>query len=103
METLREELEFLHISTFNLSFSCQTFIATQNMQLNGENSSEASRLLENEHSNYQSRDDYDWNVEIDVKGQVNTGPEEEFTGFSFKKLLQYTGPGKRKVICFMYT
>ncbi|KAF1799743.1 natural resistance-associated macrophage protein-domain-containing protein [Mucor lusitanicus] len=71
------------------------------MQLNGENSSEASRLLENEHSNYQSRDDYDWNVEIDVKGQVNTGPEEEFTGFSFKKLLQYTGPGWLMAIAYL--
>lgn len=68
------------------------------MPLNGENSSEASRLLQLVQSDYQSRDDYDWNVEIDVKGQVNTGPEEEFTGFSFKKLLQYTGPGKRETI-----
>ena len=71
------------------------------MQLEAEQSSEASRLLENIQNDYQSAtngdDSYDWNVEIDVKGQVNTGPEEEFTGFSFKKLLQYTGPGKLNV------
>ncbi|GAN10342.1 ferrous ion membrane transporter DMT1 [Mucor ambiguus] len=71
------------------------------MQSNGENSSEDARLLENVQSNYQSRDDYDWNVEIDVKGQVNTGPEEEFTGFSFKKLLQYTGPGWLMAIAYL--
>ncbi|KAI8989532.1 natural resistance-associated macrophage protein-domain-containing protein [Pilobolus umbonatus] len=44
--------------------------------------------------NYQSiPSDYNWNVEIDVKGQVNTGPEEdEHSKFSIKKLMQYTGP-----------
>ncbi|ORE05382.1 Nramp-domain-containing protein [Rhizopus microsporus var. microsporus] len=38
------------------------------------------------------RQGYNWNVEIDVKGQVNTGPEEERFTFSFQKLLKYTGP-----------
>lgn len=35
----------------------------------------------------------EWRVEIDVKGQVDTGNEEE-QGFSWTKLMQYTGPGK---------
>jgi natural resistance-associated macrophage protein len=41
----------------------------------------------------QNGEGIDWNVEIDVKGQVNTGPEEDNVSFSFSKLLQYTGPG----------
>ncbi|EIE81843.1 hypothetical protein RO3G_06548 [Rhizopus delemar RA 99-880] len=40
----------------------------------------------------QNGEGMDWNVEIDVKGQVNTGPEEDNVSFSFSKLLQYTGP-----------
>lgn len=36
---------------------------------------------------------YEWNVEIDVKGQVHTG-ETYSDKFSFKKLMQYSGPGK---------
>lgn len=45
-------------------------------------------------SNYQTvATDYEWNVEIDVKGQVHTG-ETYSDKFSFKKLMQYTGPGK---------
>lgn len=34
-----------------------------------------------------------WDVEIDVKGQVDTGSVHENGGFSITKLLQYTGPG----------
>jgi hypothetical protein len=51
------------------------------------------------HSNYQSVDSstYEWNVEIDVKGQVNTGGSDTTNHrFSFNKLLQYTGPGKKR-------
>lgn len=34
-----------------------------------------------------------WDVEIDVKGQVDTGSVQENGKFSISKLLQYTGPG----------
>jgi hypothetical protein len=61
---------------------------------------EGTSLLSNESSTgYQTLVD-EWNVEIDVKGQVKTGSEiideeeESSSVFSFKKLLQYTGPGK---------
>lgn len=59
---------------------------------------ERSSLLLDQHQqesngSYQSTVN-DWNVEIDVKGQVNTGPEQENITFSLKKLLKYTGPGK---------
>jgi hypothetical protein len=61
---------------------------------------EGTSLLSNESSTgYQTLVD-EWNVEIDVKGQVKTGSEiideeeESARTFSFKKLLQYTGPGK---------
>ncbi|KAI8877488.1 Nramp-domain-containing protein [Backusella circina FSU 941] len=49
----------------------------------------------------------EWNVEIDVKGQVKTGPEviddqdESESLFSFKKLLQYTGPGWLMSIAYL--
>jgi hypothetical protein len=49
-----------------------------------------------QHRNYNTttaKSDYNWNVEIDVKGQVNTGPEEENNKFSLSKLIKYTGPG----------
>lgn len=46
-------------------------------------------------NNYQTVPDssYEWNVEIDVKGQVHTG-ETYSDKFCFKKLMQYSGPGK---------
>ncbi|KAJ8661446.1 hypothetical protein O0I10_002712 [Lichtheimia ornata] len=34
----------------------------------------------------------EWRVEIDVKGQIDTGNVDE-RGFSWTKLMQYTGPG----------
>lgn len=37
-----------------------------------------------------------WNVEIDVKGQIDTGPADENGKFSWTKLLHYTGPGKKE-------
>lgn len=56
-------------------------------------SNERSNLISDRpEENYQSTE-HEWNVEIDVKGQVNTGPEQESHSFSLKKLLQYTGPG----------
>jgi natural resistance-associated macrophage protein len=47
-----------------------------------------------------NKSDYNWNVEIDVKGQVNTGPEEENNRFSLSKLIKYTGPGNVFTIVF---
>ncbi|RCH99041.1 hypothetical protein CU097_015177 [Rhizopus azygosporus] len=47
------------------------------------------------------RQGYNWNVEVDVKGQVNTGPEEESSTFSFQKLLKYTGPGWLMSIAYL--
>ncbi|KAG1137370.1 hypothetical protein G6F37_011784 [Rhizopus arrhizus] len=49
----------------------------------------------------QNGEGIDWNVEIDVKGQVNTGPEEDNVSFSFSKLLQYTGPGWLMSIAYL--
>ncbi|RCH78116.1 hypothetical protein CU098_002917, partial [Rhizopus stolonifer] len=43
----------------------------------------------------------DWNVEIDVRGQVNTGPEEDNVSFSLNKLLHYTGPGWLMSIAYL--
>lgn len=65
------------------------------------NSEESASLLGEQEDSVQHRSydttvtksDYDWNVEIDVKGQVNTGPEEENNKFSLNKLIKYTGPG----------
>ncbi|KAI9491689.1 NRAMP family, partial [Zychaea mexicana] len=33
-----------------------------------------------------------WDVEIDVKGQIDTGPASDNGSFSWSKLLHYTGP-----------
>ncbi|CEP18418.1 hypothetical protein [Parasitella parasitica] len=74
------------------------------MSLSGDQPIETSRLLQDRLNNYQTasaNNSYDWNVEIDVKGQVNTGPEQELSGFSFRKLLQYTGPGWLMAIAYL--
>lgn len=70
-------------------------------------SSSQSLLSHRHHSSYQTLDpSYEWNVEIDVKGQVDTGDTAD-DKFSFNKLLQYTGPGmevkKKKSIQFNLT
>lgn len=50
-------------------------------------------LSHRNNSNYKSFDStYEWNVEVDMKGQVDTG-DSTTEKFSFKKLMQYTGPG----------
>lgn len=51
-------------------------------------------LLSHRHNNpnYNTLDSYEWNVDIDMKGQVDTG-DSTLEKFSFKKLMQYTGPG----------
>jgi hypothetical protein len=59
-------------------------------------SQSTSNITHRNRNDYQALQDsnsYEWNVEIDVKGLVNTGVEDA-DKFSFKKLLQYTGPGK---------
>ncbi|KAI8975590.1 natural resistance-associated macrophage protein-domain-containing protein [Mycotypha africana] len=56
---------------------------------------EASGLLHSRHDSSRKSDyrsTLEWNVEIDVKGEVNTGHEEENGRFSFRKLMTYTGP-----------
>lgn len=56
-------------------------------------SSSQSLLSHRHHNSYQTVDpSYEWNVEIDVKGQVDTGDSVD-DKFSFNKLMQYTGPG----------
>ncbi|KAI8088653.1 natural resistance-associated macrophage protein-domain-containing protein [Halteromyces radiatus] len=42
-----------------------------------------------------------WDVEIDVKNQVNTGITDENEPFSWKKLLKYTGPGWLMAIAYL--
>lgn len=61
-----------------------------------ESNEQSSLLLDSRQDNYQSTE-HEWNVEIDVKGQVNTGPEQENIVFSLRKLLKYTGPGKNQM------
>lgn len=60
--------------------------------------SSSQTLLSHRHNGYQTLDpSYEWNVEIDVKGQVDTG-ESVDDKFSINKLMQYTGPGMNKMI-----
>jgi natural resistance-associated macrophage protein len=70
---------------------------TRNQMEGEENTSLiSSQALNRRHlNNYQTLPDptYEWNVEIDVKGQVQTG-DTESDKFSFSKLMQYSGPGK---------
>lgn len=66
-------------------------------QTEGEESSNlipSEALNHRHHNNYQTIVDpsYEWNVEIDVKGQVDTG-DTDSDKFSFNKLMQYSGPG----------
>ncbi|KAI8072932.1 natural resistance-associated macrophage protein-domain-containing protein [Gongronella butleri] len=56
-------------------------------------------------SYYQSLDDRTntspaWEVEIDIKDQVDTGQADD-KGFSWKKLLKYTGPGWLMAIAYL--
>lgn len=65
----------------------------------GNSSSTSSQTLRShgKNTNYKSFDSsYEWNVEVDMKGQVDTG-DCTTEKFSFNKLMQYTGPGMIKV------
>ena len=45
----------------------------------------------------QDGNEEEWRVEIDVKGQIDTGNVDE-RGFSWTKLMQYTGPGNVAIL-----
>ncbi|KAI7857412.1 natural resistance-associated macrophage protein-domain-containing protein [Circinella umbellata] len=52
-------------------------------------------------SNDTNNENDKWNVEIDVKGQIDTGPTDENGKFSWSKLLHYTGPGWLMSIAYL--
>ncbi|KAG2199327.1 hypothetical protein INT47_012961 [Mucor saturninus] len=63
--------------------------------------SSSQSLLSHRHKGYQTLDpSYEWNVEIDVKGQVDTGDSVD-DKFSIHKLMQYTGPGWLMAIAYL--
>ncbi|KAI8146212.1 natural resistance-associated macrophage protein-domain-containing protein [Fennellomyces sp. T-0311] len=53
------------------------------------------------HSISESNSKSKWDVEIDVKGQIDTGPPDENGAFSWSKLLHYTGPGWLMSIAYL--
>ncbi|KAI8088376.1 natural resistance-associated macrophage protein-domain-containing protein [Thamnidium elegans] len=68
---------------------------------NSSSTSSQTLLSHGQNANYKSLDSsYEWNVEVDMKGQVDTG-DSTADKFSFSKLMQYTGPGWLMAIAYL--
>ncbi|KAI9484243.1 MAG: natural resistance-associated macrophage protein-domain-containing protein [Benjaminiella poitrasii] len=59
-----------------------------------------SKINKNYHST-STQHSWDIEAEMDIKNQINTGPDEGDLRFSFKKLLKYTGPGWLMAIAYL--